>query len=116
MEEKLRETATTSSWACKNPTQSSALLVLVGILAMWMISNIRAPETFNAVFTFLVVIPILGLLPAVSLVASLLSASLLKERIPNKNLWLVRGLSIVALSLNVLAIIFFIKTIPIFFE
>ncbi|HBZ18339.1 MAG TPA: hypothetical protein DEO41_02965, partial [Betaproteobacteria bacterium] len=100
MEEESRETAATSSWATQNPILSSALLVTVGAVAMWMISNIRSPESFNGVFTFLVVIPILGLLPAVSLVAALLSVALLKEPLPNTNLWLVRGLSIVALSLN----------------
>lgn len=115
MEEESKEAVITNSWAFSNPRLSSALLVFVGLVAMWMISNIRSPEAFNDVFTFLVVIPILGLLPAVSLVAVLLSAALLKERIPNTNLWLVRGLSTIALSINGLAIIFFIKTIPTFF-
>lgn len=113
--EQQNEEAETKSWTLRNPFLTSVFLILLGIIALWIISNLRSPTSFNDVFTFLIVIPILLLLPGVALAASFLCVSLLKISLVRPVNWPATITSTLALLLNVLAIIFFIKTVPILF-
>ena len=113
--EQQNEEAETKSWTLRNPFLTSVFLILLGIIALWIISNLRSPTSFNDIFTFLIVIPILILLPGVSLAASLLCMSLLKLSLVRPYELTATITHTLALLLNVLAIIFIIKTVPVLF-
>jgi len=115
LEQQTEEVEIRTPWTFRNPGMSSGFLIVLGIIALWILSNLRSPTSFNDIFTFLVVIPILILLPGVSLAASFLCVSLFKLSLlkPLKRLVIVT--STVAIALHALVIIYFIKTVPIFF-
>jgi hypothetical protein len=115
LEQQNEETEARAAWTVRNPYLSGVSLTLIGIIALWIIANLRSPTSFNDVFTFLIVIPILILLPGVSLAASLLCISLLKLSLVRPYNWTVAITNTLALILNVSAIIFFIKTVPVLF-
>ena len=115
LEQQNEETGARAAWTVRNPYLSGVSLTLIGIIALWIIANLRSPTSFNDVFTFLIVIPILILLPGVSLAASLLCISLLKLSLVRPYNWTVAITNTLALILNVSAIIFFIKTVPVLF-
>ena len=100
----------------KNPKVSGPILMILGLIVIWIIANLKSPTSFNEIFTFLIVIPILGLLPGLSLAACLMCVAIMKDNSPNYQSNLVKITHLIALTLHLLAIIFFIKTIPIFFS
>jgi hypothetical protein len=112
LEQQNEETEARTAWTVRNPYLSGVFLILIGIVALWIISNLRSPTSFNDIFTFLIVIPILILLPGVSLAASLLCISLLKLSLVRPYKLPAAITHALALISNVLAIIFFIKTVP----
>jgi hypothetical protein len=100
----------------KNPKMSGPILMILGLIVIWIIANLKSPTSFNEIFTFLIVIPILGLLPGLSLTACLMCVATIKDNSPNNQSKSVKITHLIALTLHLLAIIFFIKTIPIFFS
>jgi hypothetical protein len=100
----------------KNPKMSGPILMILGLIVIWIIANLKSPTSFNEIFTFLIVIPILGLLPGLSLTACLMCVATIKDNSPNNQSTSVKITHLIALTLHLLAIIFFIKTIPIFFS
>jgi hypothetical protein len=115
LEQQNEKTGAKTAWTVRNPYLSGVFLILIGIIALWIISNIRSPTSFNDIFTFFIVIPTLMLLPGVSLAASLLCISLLKLSLVRPYKPSIAITSTLALILNILAIIFFIKTAPVLF-
>jgi hypothetical protein len=115
LEQQNEEPAARTAWTVRNPYLSGVFLILLGFVTLWIISNLRSPTSFNDAFTFLIVIPILILLPGVSLAASLLCINLLKLSLVRPYNWLAAMTNMLALIPNLLAIIFFIKTVPVLF-
>jgi hypothetical protein len=115
LEQQNEEAEVSTTWAVSNPYLSGVFLILIGTVALWIISNLRSPTSFNDIFTFLIVIPILILLPGVSLAATLLCIRLLKLSLVRPYKLLAAITHTLALVSNILAIIFFIKTVPVLF-
>jgi hypothetical protein len=115
LEQQNEEAEASTAWTVSNPYLSGVFLILIGTVALWIISNLRSPTLFNDIFTFFIVIPILILLPGVSLAATLLCIRLLKLSLVRPYKLLAAITHTLALVSNILAIIFFIKTVPVLF-